>query len=224
MIDEALYPGKGPRSSLDGLLPAKGVSGASAPGIQSAPTLAFRPACHFASYQTLAHPRTYTAHRSEDSQAAEAGGPRKKGGAAKGGSKPQGKGGASERGGDTSVSNAANSGGSEQSAGGSISKGTSSTRGGGKTQAKTGDGKLARDENNQGFDAIDADKDGFLTRNELGASAASLSLLDTDGDDKVSRKEFEAVQYYIAPEDPEASEHQKAQILKDKSNLYSDVI
>ncbi len=50
MIDEALYPGKGPRSSLNGLLsPAKGVSGGSAPGItqkrpsitQKRPTMIF---------------------------------------------------------------------------------------------------------------------------------------------------------------------------------------
>jgi hypothetical protein len=91
----------------------------------------------------------------------------------------------------------------------------SRTRGAGKTKAKTGDGKLTRDEHNQGFDKIDADKDGFLSRKELGASASSFSPLDKDGD---------AVEYHVAPEDPEASEHEKAQILKNKSNLHSDFI
>jgi hypothetical protein len=181
-----------------------------------------------------------------------------------GGSKPQGKGGVPERGGDAYGSNAANSGGSEQSNGGNTSKGKASTGGGGKTQAKKGDGKLALDEHNKGFDAFDADKDGFVSRKELGmyvcmyvcicmyvrmyvyiyiyiciyiciyiyvciymyiyipsgASASSFALLDKDGDDKLSRQEYEGVEHHIVPEDPEASEHEKAQILKNKKVIY----
>jgi Ca2+-binding EF-hand superfamily protein len=57
-----------------------------------------------------------------------------------------------------------------------------------------GDGKLSKPEYNAGFDVIDADKDGFITRSEFGtASLAPFSMLDKDGDGKLSRTEYEDV-------------------------------
>ena len=49
---------------------------------------------------------------------------------------------------------------------------------------------MTRDENNNGFDTIDTDKDGFNTRKEFGAE--SIALLDKDGDGTLSRAEYEA--------------------------------
>ncbi len=50
--------------------------------------------------------------------------------------------------------------------------------------------EVTRDEYNNGFDTIDTDKDGFITRKEWGAE--SIALLDKDGDGKLSRTEYEA--------------------------------
>ncbi len=56
-----------------------------------------------------------------------------------------------------------------------------------------GDGKPSRAEYNAGFDVIDADKDGFITRKESGAvSLAPFKLLDKGGDGKLFRTEYEA--------------------------------
>ena len=47
---------------------------------------------------------------------------------------------------------------------------------------------MTRDEYN-GFDTINTDKDGFITRKEWGAE--TIALLDKDGDGKLSRAEHE---------------------------------
>jgi Ca2+-binding EF-hand superfamily protein len=69
------------------------------------------------------------------------------------------------------------------------------------------DGKLSREEYNKGFDLVDTDKDGFISSKEftewkelaskkLGLDVKSkeslFSLLDKDGDGKISRAEYES--------------------------------
>ncbi len=67
----------------------------------------------------------------------------------------------------------------------------------------SGDGKISREEAAQSkglakhFDQIDANKDGFLTREEFAAqrarmAAAKLKAVDKDGDGRISRVEAEA--------------------------------
>jgi Ca2+-binding EF-hand superfamily protein len=56
-----------------------------------------------------------------------------------------------------------------------------------------GDGRITRKEYNAGFDIIDTDRNGFLSKIEFGmASAAPFNLLDQDGNGQLSRKEFKA--------------------------------
>lgn len=56
-----------------------------------------------------------------------------------------------------------------------------------------GDGRITRKEYNAGFDIIDTDRNGFLSKNEFGmSSAAPFNLLDQDGNGQLSRKEFKA--------------------------------
>ena len=69
---------------------------------------------------------------------------------------------------------------------------------------RNGDGAITRDEfpKPERFDALDADRDGKLTKEELQTrlgeaagqkiAAARLKQLDTDGDGKVSKAEYEA--------------------------------
>lgn len=61
-------------------------------------------------------------------------------------------------------------------------------------QDTNSDGKLARDEwkgKAQGFDRLDKDQDGFLTREELAQpDAGRLRKLDADNDGKVARAEW----------------------------------
>jgi hypothetical protein len=52
---------------------------------------------------------------------------------------------------------------------------------------------MQTEEYNRGFDILDKDHNGFLTRSEFGiASKLLFNLLDKDGDGKLSRKEYEA--------------------------------
>jgi len=54
-----------------------------------------------------------------------------------------------------------------------------------------GDGRITRKEYNAGFDIIDTDRNGFLSKIEFGmSSAAPFNLLDQDRDGQLSRKEF----------------------------------
>ena len=56
-----------------------------------------------------------------------------------------------------------------------------------------GNGNIMQTEYNRGFDTLDKDHNGFLTRSEFGiASKLLFDLLDKDGDGKLSRKEYEA--------------------------------
>jgi hypothetical protein len=56
-----------------------------------------------------------------------------------------------------------------------------------------GDGRITRQEYNDGFDILDKDRNGFLTRQEFGtSSAAPFNVLDKDGDNRLSRIEWDA--------------------------------
>jgi Ca2+-binding EF-hand superfamily protein len=54
-------------------------------------------------------------------------------------------------------------------------------------------GRITQKEYNMGFDILDKDHSGFLTRSEVGLESKRLfHVLDQDGDGKISRKEYEA--------------------------------
>jgi Ca2+-binding EF-hand superfamily protein len=77
---------------------------------------------------------------------------------------------------------------------------------------KDGDGKLSRDEFLAVFDRLDADKDGFVTKEETAAmagrirelSAKRFQAMDKDGDGKVSLEELAA--YLSSPAAPQLPE------------------
>jgi hypothetical protein len=64
-----------------------------------------------------------------------------------------------------------------------------------------GDGQISQKEYNMGFDILDKDNDGFITRSEFGiASKVYFDLLDKDGDGKITRDEYKSGFALMGPE------------------------